>query len=90
MSSVSVKDLGVAGGINALARELGMIVGISVATTVLFAAMSRTANRAVTSYLPTHPEIFISGMHVAFLVSFGICLVATLITGYRLWRHQRA
>lgn len=87
MSSVPVKDLGVAGGVNALARELGMVIGISVATTVLFAAMSRAAKRQVTAYLPDHPAIFITGMHVAFLVSLSICLVATIITGWRLLKH---
>lgn len=87
MSSVPVKDLGVAGGVNALARELGMVIGISVATTVLFAAMSRVAKRQVTAYLPAHPGIFITGMHVAFLVSLSICLVATIITGWRLLKH---
>ncbi|MCG0636806.1 transport protein [Lactiplantibacillus plantarum] len=89
MSSVAVKDLGVAGGINALARELGMIVGISVATTVLYSAMSQSAGYKVTSYLPAHPEIFIDGMHIAFVVSLGICLVATVITGGRLLKHRR-
>lgn len=84
MNSVDVKDLGVAGGINALARNFGMIIGISLATTVLFSAMSHTAGHTVTSYVPAHPEIFISGMHVSFMVSLGICLVATIITGVRL------
>ncbi|RRK11253.1 DHA2 family efflux MFS transporter permease subunit [Lactiplantibacillus garii] len=90
MSSVPVKDLGVAGGINALARELGMIIGISAATTVLFSAMSRSAGYKVTSYLPAHPEIFIDGMRVAFTVSLVICLIATVITGVRLLQRHRA
>lgn len=90
MSSVEVKDLGVAGGINALARELGMIIGISLATTVLFSAMSQSAGYKVTSYLPAHPEIFIDGMRVAFMVSLVICLIATVITGIRLLKRQRA
>ena len=88
MSSVEVKDLGVAGGINALARELGMIIGISVATTVLYDAMSKSAGYKVTSYLPAHPEIFIDGMRVAFMVSLVICLIATGITGVRLLRRH--
>ncbi|MFC6182544.1 MFS transporter [Lactiplantibacillus daowaiensis] len=88
MSSVEVKDLGVAGGINALARELGMVIGISAATTVLFDAMSHTAGYKVTSYLPAHPEIFIAGMRVAFIVSLVICLIATVITGVRLLQRQ--
>ena len=90
MSSVDVKDLGVAGGINALARELGMIIGISVATTVLFSAMSKSAGYKVTAYLPAHPEIFIDGMRVAFIVSLVICLIATVITGVRLLRRHQA
>ncbi|MFD1420460.1 MFS transporter [Lactiplantibacillus songbeiensis] len=90
MGSVEVKDLGVAGGINALARELGMIFGISVATTVLYSAMSQSAGYKVTSYLPAHPEIFIDGMRVAFIVSLIICLVATVITGIRLLNRRRA
>jgi len=90
MSAVAVKDLGVAGGINALARELGMIIGISVATTVLFSAMSHEAGYQVNSYLPAHPEIFIAGMRIAFMVSFMICLVATIITGVRLLKRRTA
>jgi len=89
MGSVEVKDLGVAGGINALARELGMIFGISVATTVLYSAMSQSAGYKVTSYLPAHPEIFIDGMRVAFIVSLVICLIATVITGIRLFNRRR-
>lgn len=90
MSAVPVKDLGVAGGINALARELGMIIGIAAATTVLFSAMSRSAGYQVTSYLPAHPEIFIDGMRVAFTVSLVICLIATVITGIRLLQRRRS
>lgn len=90
MSSVDVTDLGIAGGISALARELGMIAGISIATTVLYSAMSHAAGYKVVSYLPAHPEIFIAGMRVAFVVSLGICLVATVITGVRLLGQSRA
>ncbi|NLR08813.1 MULTISPECIES: MFS transporter [Lactobacillaceae] len=87
MSSVPMKHLGVAGGVNALAREMGMIVGISVATTVLFSAMGHYAGHKVTAYLPAHPDIFIAGMHVAFMVSLGICLVASVITGWRVFHR---
>ncbi|WP_395361604.1 MFS transporter [Levilactobacillus parabrevis] len=88
MSSVPMRDLGVAGGVNALTREMGMVVGISIATTVLFSAMGHYAGHKVTAYLPAHPEIFISGMHVAFMVSLAICLVASVITGWRLFNRR--
>ncbi|MFD1548827.1 MFS transporter [Levilactobacillus fuyuanensis] len=88
MSSVPMRDLGVAGGVNALAREMGMVVGISIATTVLFSAMGHYAGHKVTAYLPAHPEIFISGMHVAFMASLAVCLVASVITGWRLFSRR--
>ncbi|WP_225047362.1 MFS transporter [Lacticaseibacillus kribbianus] len=88
MSAVDAQDLGIAGGLNALARNLGMVVGISTATTVLFSAMSHTAGRKVTTYLPAHPDYFIVGMHVAFAVAAVICLVAVGLTAYRM-RQQK-
>nr|WP_057874279.1 MFS transporter [Loigolactobacillus rennini] len=89
MSAVTEDDLGIAGGINALARNLGMVFGISIATTVLFSAMSYRYGQHVTTYLTQRPDIFIYGMHLSFIVSLLICLVATTITGVRLWRKKR-
>lgn len=87
MSSVDRDDLGVAGGMNAFARELGMVVGIALATTVLFSAMSHEAGRRITTYVPKHPEWFIHGMHVAFWVATAVCLVAILLTAWRMKSH---
>lgn len=89
MSSVGVEDLGIAGGINALARNLGMVFGISLSTTVLYAAMSRNYGQKVTGYLPDHPNVFIVGMHVAFMVALVICLIATALTGWRMLKHRK-
>lgn len=89
MSAVEPKDLGVAGSINALARNLGMIIGISAATTVLFSAMSKAAGHHVSTYVPAHPEWFISGMHTAFLVSLIICLIATVVSGFSFFMHRK-
>lgn len=88
MSSVERQDLGQAGGINSLARELGMIVGITFATTILFSAMSHQLGQHVTTYLPKHPEIFIYGMKVTFLISMGLSLIATILTGYRWFKGR--
>lgn len=85
MSSVAQKDLGIAGSINSLARNLGMVIGISSATTILFAAMSHYRGMHVTNYLPKHPEVFIYGMHTVFFISCLICVIATGITGWRLF-----
>ncbi|WEV38465.1 MFS transporter [Lactobacillus sp. ESL0680] len=88
MSSVEQKDLGVAGSINSLSRNLGMVIGISSATTVLFAAMSAKKGVRVTEYLPKQPEIFIYGMHIVFLISIIICLITVILSGWRLFKKD--
>ncbi|MGX7419123.1 MFS transporter [Carnobacterium gallinarum] len=85
MSSVPKNQLGIAGSMNSLARNLGMVFGISFATTILYWAMSAKAGFKVTTYLDKQPELFVHGMHVTFMVSFGLCLIATMLTGYRLF-----
>ncbi|AOA01522.1 MULTISPECIES: MFS transporter [Carnobacterium] len=84
MSSVPKDQLGIAGSMNSLARNLGMVFGISFATTILYWAMSSKAGFKVTTYLADQPQLFVYGMHVTFTVSFAICLFATCLTGYRL------
>jgi EmrB/QacA subfamily drug resistance transporter len=90
MSAVAPSDLGIAGGLNALARNLGMVVGISAATTTLFAAMSHTAGRKMTTYPVGHAALFISGMRVAFVVAIGLCVVAFVLTAYRMWAQRQS
>lgn len=84
MSAVASKNLGIAGGMNALVRNLGMVVGVSFSTTVLFSAMSHYKGSKVTTYIDGQPDVFIYGMHVSFLIATIICAIAALITGYRL------
>lgn len=83
MSAVAKQDLGIAGSINSLARNFGMVTGITLSTTVLYNAMSFKYGHKVTSYLNDRPDIFIFGLKVAFLSSFVVCLIATLLTLYR-------
>ncbi|WP_246147456.1 MFS transporter [Secundilactobacillus folii] len=76
MSVVGKDQLGSAGSINALARNVGMVSGTALSTSVLFTVMSLIADTKVTTYLPSRPELFISGMHVAFTGSFLLILGA--------------
>lgn len=84
MSTVPRPHLGIAGSVNSLIRNVGMVVGITVATSTLFAVMSHKAGTRVTGVLPDKPELFIDGMHIVFIVSAGICLVSAMLTGWRL------
>ncbi|WP_233146935.1 MFS transporter [Paenibacillus selenitireducens] len=90
MSTVPKNQLGIAGSINGLVRNMGMVVGISVATTVLFMMMSQQAGHRVTSLIPGHPEIFLYGMRIVFILSSSICFAAALLTGYRLIKMRRS
>lgn len=84
MSTVPRTQLGSAGSVNSLVRNVGMVVGITIATTTLFHVMSSKAGHRVTGLVPDQPELFISGMHIVFVTSATICCVAALLTGWRM------
>ncbi len=90
MSRIAKTQLGIAGSVNSLIRNVGMVVGITVATSTLFGVMSSQAGYRVTGLIPDRPDIFLTGMHVVFVVSASICLVAALLTGWRMLRSRRA
>lgn len=83
MSTVPKPHLGIAGSINSLIRNVGMVVGITVATTTLFSVMSHRAGYHVKGIVPDRPDLFIHGMHVVFICSATICLVSAVLTGWR-------
>ncbi|GEK29502.1 MFS transporter [Furfurilactobacillus siliginis] len=90
MSVVDRSELGIAGSINSLARNLGMVAGTAAATTTLFTTMSHVVGHRVTTYLPHQPEVFMTGLRVAFMVSF-VLIIAALFTSLRLGnllKHQ--
>jgi len=90
MSSVQPHDLGIAGGLNALSRNLGMIIGVSVSTTVLFLSMSQFYGKPVTTYIEGRPDIFIDGMRVTMTFAVIICLVAIVMSVVRLIKSRRS
>lgn len=89
MSKVPRTQLGSAGSVNSLVRNVGMVVGITIATSILFNVMSSKAGHRVTDLVPGRPDIFLSGMHVVFMTSSAICLVSALLTGWRLIMARR-
>lgn len=90
MSSVQPQDLGIAGGLNALSRNLGMIIGVSVSTTVLFLSMSQFYGKPVTTYIDGRPDIFIDGMRVTMTFAVIICLIAIVMSVVRLIKSRRS
>lgn len=89
MSKVPRTQLGTAGSINSLIRNIGMVVGITVATTTLFSVMSSEAGHRVIGLIPGRPDIFLTGMHTVFILAACISLAAALLTGWRLWASRK-
>lgn len=85
MSTVDRKSLGIAGGINALVRNLGMVFGISFSTTLLYSQMSRKIGYHVSGYINGRDDIFVYGMQYVYITAAVICLVGVGLTSYRLY-----
>lgn len=84
MSTVSKDKLGIAGSINSLIRNLGMISGIALSTTLLYSRMSAKIGYKVLGYVDGRPDVFIYGMKVVYIVVTIICLIGTILTLMRL------
>ena len=89
MSSVPNHKLGVAGSVNAFARNAGMVFGVLIATMSLFAAMSARYGQPVNDYIEGRPDLFIYGMRFAYLVVAGICFSGALLTALRLFGFKK-
>ena len=89
MSMVPQEKLGVGGSVNALVRNLGMVVGIALSTSILYGGMSAKLGRRVTGYVPGRNDAFYFGMRLAYLTAALICLAGAVVTGVRLVRFRR-
>ncbi|MDR0899403.1 MAG: MFS transporter [Lactobacillaceae bacterium] len=90
MSNAPKKLLGVAGSVNALARNLGIIIGTTLVTSVLYVAMSNYIGYHITSYPKNNPSIFVDGMHVSFIVAGVIVVITFGLTLYRVIMRIKA
>lgn len=89
MSTVSRDKLGVAGSINALVRNLGMVCGIALATTLLYSMMSVKIGYRVTDYVEGRSDAFLYGMKAVYLTAGGISLFGAVLTLVRLMNKKR-
>lgn len=80
MSSVPKSKLGIAGGTNALVRNLGLSLGASLSTTLLYSKMSSVAGYRVLESVPGKEHIFISGMKFVYIVIGLLCLGAFVLS----------
>lgn len=83
---------GIAGSLAALFRNLGMGIGVSIATTSLYYGMSLKAGKQIAYYPTAHPSWFLSGMHFAYLTALVLLIVAIILVYliHRIDKHNDA
>lgn len=89
MSTLPRNKLGIGGSISALVRNLGMIVGITLATTLLYQSMSAKVGHHVSDIAAAGTPAFIFAMRIVYLTAFTICLVGAFITAFRLFSRKK-
>ena len=91
MGSAGQENLGFAGSMVALVRYLGMAVGTTGGTALLYGRMSELAGRSVTSFVPGEVELFMGGFSFTFFVIAALVAVGAVLTiaGVAVRRAQR-
>jgi len=79
MAEIKKNELGIAGSVNSLLRNLGMVFGYTLATTLLYDRMSYKIGYQVDNYILGRNDVFIYGMDWVFIVAGIICSVATIV-----------
>jgi len=87
MSSVPINKLGIAGSMNSLVRNIGLVLGISLSMGILYRGMSLKIGYRVFNYINGRDDVFIFGMKYVYIYSSVICLIGAFLTAFRL--HQR-
>lgn len=84
MGSVARNRLGVAGGINALFRNLGMVSGITLSV-LLFSSITRMdINKLDNKSVPFDAPLFLKGYRFVLLTAALVCVMALVTTLTRL------
>ncbi|KZL92610.1 MFS transporter [Clostridium magnum] len=89
MSTVPKDKLGIAGSVNALIRNLGFVVGTSLATLLLYNRMSYKAGYRVIDYINGRDDVFIYGMKCVYLSAGILCTIGVVITALRLYNIKK-
>ncbi|WP_435922218.1 MFS transporter [Paenibacillus sp. DYY-L-2] len=79
MGSVPREKLGTAGGLNALVRNIGMVLGTSLSISLYSSRLS-----VLRPLSPGEPEAALGALHTVFWTAMGICLLALLVSVQRL------
>ncbi|HEY9060090.1 MAG TPA: MFS transporter [Pseudobacteroides sp.] len=84
MGSVPKHQLGTAGGINALFRNLGMVSGTTISVILFSFTTHVNINKLTGEKADFQPEVFLKGFSVVFVFSACACIAALLLSVVRI------
>jgi MFS-type transporter involved in bile tolerance (Atg22 family) len=90
MSTVPRDRLGIAGSINAMVRNLGLVIGITLSTIILYGVMSSRIGYEVTTFINGKEAQFCYAMNTAFAIAGIISLTGAILTAIRLVRKKKS
>ncbi|WP_040949606.1 MFS transporter [Gorillibacterium massiliense] len=90
MGAVPRTQLGSAGGLNALVRNVGMVVGISASVSLYTTRLHHLGGSAAGSAFGASTPAILGSLHMVFWTAAGVCIVALLFSSQRLFVRNRA
>ena len=74
--------------INALARNLGIVFGISLSTVLLYNSMSGQLGYTVMSFVEGEEQVFVTAMQWVYRFMAAISATGAILTGLR-WKNRK-
>lgn len=89
MSTVEKNELGIAGSINGLVRNLGTTTGIALSTSILYSRMSSKLGYKFSGYVDGRADVFIYAMRFVFVGIGLICLIGAILSIIRVVKRRK-
>jgi EmrB/QacA subfamily drug resistance transporter len=85
MGSVPKPKLGIAGGLNALVRNIGMVLGISLSVSLFSFQLHRLTGQLgpLGENSREHVQAMMSALHLVFWAAAGVCIVGAIVSSFR-------
>lgn len=84
MGTAPRNKVGSVGGLNALVRNIGMVLGISLSVSLFSVRLHEITGKAF-SGIPTNlsPNLFMMGLHTVFWAAAGVCIIGAIASSLR-------
>lgn len=89
MKDIKRVELGIAGSVNSLLRNVGMVFGITISTTLLYDRMSTMLGYRVSSYVNGRSDVFINAMDTVFLTTGLVCFISVIVSFIRYKKYSK-